>query len=164
MAGLLFGWEEWAALPSLGLPAMPAKIDTGARTSVLHAVQIEVFGSSSDLQVRFAVPATPGFNGPPLSCEAPLADRRRITASNGRAEVRPIVRTLLGVGEDVRTVDISLTDRALMTYRMLLGREALAAFGALVDPSRKRLRPRTGDAAGRWPEAGGSVSGPDGLR
>lgn len=168
MTGVLFGWEEWASLPALGLRPVLAKVDTGARTSVLHAVDVEVFGPPTDLRVRFTVPAAPGFDEPALICEAALADRRRITASNGRSEVRPIVRTVLAVGERERSVELSLTDRGLMTYRMLLGREALAAFGALVDPARMRLQaPPPEPLAGATPVvqgSDGSVSGRGGLR
>lgn len=141
MAALVFGWEEWAALPALGLPAVKAKVDTGARTSVLHAVALEAFGSIERPRVRFTVPPSPGDSEAPAQCEAELADRRRVASSNGGAEIRPIIRTALVVGGAERVVELSLTDRRLMTYRMLLGREALAAFGAVVDPSRTQLQP-----------------------
>lgn len=133
MSGLVFGWEEWAALPSLGLPAVRAKLDTGARTSVLHALEVEPFGPSGRPRVRFQVPEA---EGPGRECEAELHDQRAITSSNGRAEVRCIILTAIRVGAIERTVELSLTDRNLMTYPMLLGRRALAAFGATVDPAR----------------------------
>lgn len=140
MAGLVFGWEEWAAAPDLELPAVKVKIDTGARTSALHALEIEPFGPARTRRVRFLVHPSPDRPEAEAACEAPLLDRRPVRSSNGQAELRCFIRTRLRVGAVERTVELSLTDRGLMTYRMLLGRRALAAFGALVDPSRTGLQ------------------------
>ena len=88
MQELTFGWEEWIALPELGLPAIKAKIDTGARTSALHAHDIEVFGSDAKPKVRFNVHPVAGNEDIVITCSAPIIDRREVTSSNGESELR----------------------------------------------------------------------------
>ena len=122
---LNFGWEEWVALPDLGVPAIRAKVDTGARTSALHAFDIETFGSSSKPKVRFTVHPIPGRDDFVLPCSAPIVDRREVTSSNGEKELRYVIESTLGVNGDSWPIEITLTNRATMTSRMLLGRQAL---------------------------------------
>ena len=92
---LVFGWEEWISLPKLGLPAIKAKIDTGARTSSLHALEIETFGSNQNPHVRFMVQPVPGRTDLVIPCSAPIVDRREITSSNGESELRYVIETEL---------------------------------------------------------------------
>lgn len=120
-----FGWEEWVALPELGLPAMKAKVDTGAKTSALHAFDIETFGPASKPKVRFTVHPIPGRDDLVIPCSAPVIDRREVTSSNGESETRFVIETNLTVGGETWPIEVTLTNRAGMTSHMLLGRQAL---------------------------------------
>jgi len=140
MQELTFGWEEWVALPELGLPAIKAKIDTGARTSALHAHDIEVFGPASKPKVRFNVHPVAGNEDITITCSAPIIDRREVTSSNGEAELRYVISTKMDVGGETWPIDVTLTNRAGMTSRMLLGRQALTDHNTTA-PTEKRLQP-----------------------
>ena len=85
------GWEEWVNLPELGLPAIKAKVDTGARTSALHAVAIEPFGPAENPQVRFLIQPDPNNPNLELTCSARVVDRRDVTSSNGETELRFVI-------------------------------------------------------------------------
>ena len=125
MSTLQFGWEEWVSLPDLGLPALRAKVDTGAKTSALHAYDIETFGSSTRPKVRFTLHPIPGRDDLVIPCSAPIVDRREVTSSNGESEFRYVIASRLCVGEECWPIEITLSNRAGMTNRMLLGRQAL---------------------------------------
>lgn len=140
MQELTFGWEEWVALPELGLPAIKAKIDTGARTSALHANDIEVFGPASKPKVRFNVHPVAGNEDITITCSAPIIDRREVTSSNGEAELRYVISTKMDVAGQSWPIDVTLTNRAGMTSRMLLGRQALTDH-ITISPTEKRLQP-----------------------
>lgn len=122
---LQFGWEEWISLPDLGVPALRAKVDTGARTSALHAFDIETFGPASKPKVRFTVHPIPGRDDLVIPCSAPIVDRREVTSSNGEKELRYVIESNLSVNGDSWPIEITLTNRATMQSRMLLGRQAL---------------------------------------
>ncbi len=122
---LQFGWEEWISLPDLGVPALRAKVDTGARTSALHAFDIETFGSSAKPKVRFTVHPIPGRDDLVIPCSAEIVDRREVTSSNGDKELRYVISSSLEVSGQHWPIEITLTNRANMTSRMLLGRTAL---------------------------------------
>lgn len=119
------GWEEWVALPDLGLPALKAKVDTGARTSALHAFDIEAFGPASSPKVRFSIHPIPGEEEVSIPCSADIVDRREVTSSNGESELRYVIATTLRVGDRDWPIEVTLTNRGGMAYRMLLGRQAL---------------------------------------
>lgn len=140
MQELTFGWEEWIALPELGLPAIKAKIDTGARTSALHAHDIEVFGSDAKPKVRFNVHPVAGNEDIVITCSAPIIDRREVTSSNGESELRYVISSNLDVAGQSWPIDITLTNRAGMASRMLLGRQALTDH-ITISPTEKRLQP-----------------------
>ncbi|MBW4708667.1 30S ribosomal protein S6--L-glutamate ligase [Roseobacter sp. YSTF-M11] len=140
MDKLTFGWEEWVALPDLGLPAIRAKVDTGARTSALHAHDIEVFGPAAKPKVRFNVHPISGRQDVSITCSAPLVDRREVTSSNGETEQRFVIASTLSVGEQEWPIEITLTNRATMSSRMLLGRQALSDHIS-ISPTEKRLQP-----------------------
>ncbi len=123
--GIRLGWEEWLGLPDLGLPSLRAKVDTGAKTSALHAFDIEPFGAASKPRVRFAVHPIPGNTDLTIPCSAPVIDRREVTSSNGETELRYVIETMLDVGGTLWPIEVTLSDRASMTARMLLGRQAL---------------------------------------
>jgi ribosomal protein S6--L-glutamate ligase len=138
---MLFGWEEWVALPELGLPAIKAKIDTGARTSALHASSIALGSEDGIDVVRFTVRPIPGRTDIEVAAAARVIDRREVTSSNGDTEERLVIRTPLAVGGRSWPIEVTLTNRETMAYRMLIGRQALAGK-ALVDPSGSFVQPR----------------------
>ncbi|MEO1563774.1 MAG: 30S ribosomal protein S6--L-glutamate ligase [Pseudomonadota bacterium] len=125
MQNLNFGWEEWIALPDLGLPAVRAKVDTGARTSALHAVEIEPFGRSTNPKVRFLVHPIPENMDLMIPCSAKVLDQREVTSSNGESELRYVIETDLKVGDATWPIELTLTNRLGMSVHMLLGRQAL---------------------------------------
>ncbi|MEL7255152.1 MAG: 30S ribosomal protein S6--L-glutamate ligase [Pseudomonadota bacterium] len=124
-AQMQFGWEEWVGLPDLGVPALSAKVDTGARTSALHASDIEVFGPAAKPKVRFNVHPIPGREDFRIPCSASLIDKRDVASSNGEKELRCVISTNLEVNGQSWPIEITLTDRSTMASRMLLGRTAL---------------------------------------
>ncbi len=140
MDNLSFGWEEWIALPELGLPAIKAKVDTGARTSALHAHDIETFGSAAHPKVRFNVHPIAGRDDIVITCSAPLVDRREVTSSNGESEQRYVIETKLEVGGQSWPIEVTLTNRANLTSRMLLGRQALNDH-ITISATERRLQP-----------------------
>ncbi len=134
------GWEEWVSLPALGLPALRAKIDTGARTSALHAFDIEAFGPSSAPKVRFAIHPIPGRDDVSIPCSAPIIDRREVTSSNGESEWRYVIASEIVLGGHRWPIEVTLTDRSQLTYRMLLGRQALRD-DMIITPSQRFCQP-----------------------
>ncbi|EAQ01445.1 possible ribosomal protein S6 modification protein [Pseudooceanicola batsensis HTCC2597] len=122
---LRLGWEEWISLPELGLPSLRAKVDTGAKTSALHATNIETFGRAENPHVRFTVHPIPGRDDLQIACSAEILDRREVTSSNGDTEMRYVIRTPMEIAEERRPIEITLTDRRGMQSHMLLGRQAL---------------------------------------
>ena len=135
------GWREWAQLPDLGLPAVKFKTDTGARTSALHATDIDYFQRDSRDWVRFntqPVQHQPNFF---VACEALLLERRVVTNSGGQQETRPVIKTRLVVGDKTWQIKLTLTNRERMKFRMLLGRRAMT-HRCLVDPSASYLQGR----------------------
>ena len=139
----MLGWEEWLALPKLGLPAIKAKVDTGARTSSLHAFSIEAFGSAEHPRVRFGVHPIPGRDDVAVYCTADVIDRREVTSSNGESERRYVIRTPVLMGRRSWGIEITLANRETMAYRMLLGRQAVQG-DMVVDPAHSFLQPRLG--------------------
>jgi ribosomal protein S6--L-glutamate ligase len=136
----ILGWEEWVALPDLGLPAIKAKVDTGARTSALHAFFVEpVPGRTA--RVRFGVHPIPRRADIEIVCVAPVVDRRSVTSSNGDREKRYVISTPIRIGEREWNIEVTLTNRESMSYRMLLGRQAIGG-GILVDPASSFRQPR----------------------
>jgi ribosomal protein S6--L-glutamate ligase len=139
---IVLGWEEWIALPSLGVPAIKAKIDTGAKTSALHAEGIEPYRVGRLEYVRFKIRPAPRRSHICIDCAAPVLDNRSITSSNGIPEDRYIIRTDLTVSGRTWPIEVSLSDRRDMNYRMLLGRQALQSGDTLIDPGASFLQPK----------------------
>ncbi len=139
----VLGWEEWLALPELGLPAIKVKVDTGARTSALHAFSVEEIGSTDQPRVRFGVHPIPGRDDVAVYCTADVVDRRDVTSSNGESERRYVIRTLVRMGDRSWPIEITLANRETMAYRMLLGRQAVQG-DMVVDPAHSFLQPRLG--------------------
>ena len=137
------GGAEWAALPDLGVPAILAKIDTGARTSALHADQIEIYQTPDGPRVRFVVHPVTGRRDIMRRSDAPLIARRWITSSNGARELRCVVLAVVEIGSRRWLTEITLTNRGRMRYRMLLGRRAILD-GMVVVPRRGHRQPVIG--------------------
>jgi hypothetical protein len=137
----VIGWEEWLALPALGLPAIKVKVDTGAKTSALHAFLIEPFTDNGRSLVRFGVHPIPGRDDIEIFCTSPLVDRREVTSSNGDKEARYVIATPVTMGARTWDIEVTLTNREGMAYRMLLGRQAIRD-GMLVDPAASFRQPR----------------------
>ena len=139
----IIGWEEWLSLPGLGVPAIKAKVDTGARTSALHAFTIEAVGAGERPQVRFGIHPVPGRDDVAIFATADVVDRREVTSSNGERELRWVIRTPVRMGEREWPIELTLTNRESMAYRMLLGRQAIQE-DMLVDPAASFHQPRLG--------------------
>ena len=138
MAGdrTIVGWREWVRLPDL-LPdpadAVKAKIDTGARTSAVHTWERETFERRGERWVRFALHPRQRDDGHVVVAEARLVEEREVRSSNGETELRPVVETTLRIGAHAFPIELTLTTRDQMGFRMLLGRTAMAGR-LLVDP------------------------------
>lgn len=141
----MIGWEEWCALPGLGLPAVKAKIDTGAKTSALHAYKIRAFEENGQSFVRFKIHPLQRNNKLEVTCVAPLIDERGVTSSNGEHEVRYVIRTPMVFKNVSFEAELTLTSRHNMAFRMLLGREAIRRAKFTVDPAKSFLLGKIAD-------------------
>ncbi len=137
----IIGWREWLALPDLGIRAIKAKIDTGARSSALHTVGLAPFEKDGILKVKFGVHPLQRRKDIEVNCVADVVDRRRVTSSDGQSERRYVIRTTVAIGELRWPIELTLTDRKSMRFRMLLGRAAISDF-LLVDPAKSYLSGR----------------------
>jgi hypothetical protein len=132
---IVLGWREWVSLPDLGIKKIKAKIDTGARTSALHAFNIDKFRCHGKDKVRFDLHPIQRNDKKIIKCTADLIDIRLVTDSGAHRELRYVIETLLILGGLSHAIEITLTNRATMTHRMLLGRKALQHH-YIIDPSR----------------------------
>ncbi|WP_265570793.1 ATP-dependent zinc protease [Sphingomicrobium nitratireducens] len=144
------GWREWVALPDLGVEAVKAKIDTGARTSAIHAFGVTEHEDEDGALVRFALHPVQRRRLPEVKCQARLRDKRAVRSSNGKSEMRYVIETTARIGNEEFPIELTLTNRDEMGFRMLLGREALKRR-FLVDPGRSYL-------AGKKPASAGDNS------
>ncbi len=133
------GWRERLALPDLAVISVKAKIDTGARSSALHAFDIELFKQDDVDFVRFKVHPSQRNKKKVITAEAKLLEMRAIKNSGGQAETRPVIRTLVSTDDQQWPIDLTLTNRDMMGFRMLLGREAVRRR-FLVDPGQSYLQ------------------------
>jgi len=131
---MTIGWREWVSLPHLDVPAIKAKVDTGARTSAIHAVDIEPFTHTDGVDwVAFTVLPIQRDASIERRCKAPVLDVRTVTDSGGHRAERYFIETEIHIGSLVRQIEVTLTQRDNMLFRMLLGRTAMAP-GIAVDP------------------------------
>lgn len=121
----IVGWREWVGLPDFGVESMKAKIDTGAKTSAIHAFRITEFDRDGELYVSFYLHPVQRKKRPEVYCEAPVADRRAVRSSNGTEEVRYVISSALAIGAEVWTAEFTLANRDEMGFRALIGRQAL---------------------------------------
>jgi len=135
MNNLTIGWREWLALPELRIPAIKAKIDTGARTSALHAYFVEPFVKDGTQMVRFGVHPLQRRLDLEVVCEAPVKDYRSISDSGGHREMRYVIETEVVFGDQKNRIEMTLTNRDNMKFRMLLGRTAMTGMSVLPDKS-----------------------------
>lgn len=132
------GWREWVAINDLGVRWIKAKLDTGARSSALHAYDLERFERDGRTLVRFSVHPWQRSSSDAVVAELPVVDEREVRSSTGHPETRPVVELELGiVGRAVRA-EVTLTRRDEMGFRMLVGRQAMRQ-GFVVDPGRSYL-------------------------
>ena len=132
---LTLGWREWVSLPQLGIRQIKAKVDTGARTSALHAFKVRVFQEGDKERVEFLIHPTQKDNDTVVTCVADVLDRRTVTDSGGHKEERFVISTELAIGKFSWPIEVTLTARDDMLFRMLLGRTAIKNI-ARVDPAR----------------------------
>lgn len=140
----VIGWREWVGLPDLGVPPIKAKIDTGARTSTLHAFRIHPFDKDGVPYVAFFVHPVQHRRRPEVRCEAPVLERRKVTSSTGHSEMRYVIETTAELGGKSLTIELTLTNRSELGFRMLIGREAMRGT-FVVDPGRSYCMRRLKD-------------------
>lgn len=143
---LILGSTEWCSLPSLGLPHVLARVDSGAKTSAIHAFHIERFERDGHLWIRFEVHPRRKSRKVVVRSEARVLDRRLVKSSTGESERRYAIKVPLGLGGDQWEIELTLSNRDSMGYRMLLGREAMAGR-ALIDPGSSCLLGEQDDQA-----------------
>ncbi|NIO11307.1 MAG: ATP-dependent zinc protease [Deltaproteobacteria bacterium] len=134
----VIGWREWVSLPGLGISSIKAKIDTGARSSALHASEMEIFRRRGRDMVRFTVYPYQRNSRDRVVAEVELYDRRMVRSSSGDAHLRPVILTELMLMGERKSIELTLIDRSAMGFRMLLGREAIRG-DYVVDPGRSYL-------------------------
>ncbi len=134
----VLGWREWVALPTLGIESIKAKVDTGARTSALHAFHLQYFYEGDRWMVRFQVHPQQRSTERVVTAIAPVIDQRLVRNSGGHAEERPVICTEVEIGGDRWPIELTLTNRDMMGFRMLLGREAVRRR-FWVDPGKSYL-------------------------
>ena len=135
---IIIGWREWVGLPELGIKQIKAKVDTGARTSALHAFEIKPFSEGGVEHVEFHLHPMQRDLEIIQVCRAPVIDQRTVTDSGGHKEDRWVIATSVTIGPHTLPIEMTLTSRDEMLFRMLLGRTAIKNI-ALVNPARSYL-------------------------
>ena len=136
----LLGWKEWIVLPELQLPPIKAKVDTGAKTTCLHAFEINPEWIDDQEWIEFKVHPLQNNVDEIISCRAPVHDKRPVTDSGGHTEERYVIKTPIRVGDWQHDVEITLTARDNMRFRALLGRNAMISGHFIVNPGQAHLQ------------------------
>ncbi len=121
----IIGWREWLVLPDLNIHKIKAKVDTGARTSALHAFWVEGYKKNHQSWVKFTIHPIQHNTNIVIECDAPVKDRRMVTDSGGHKQYRYVIETMIQLGTHTFTSELTLTNRDTMVFRMLLGRSAI---------------------------------------
>jgi len=137
----VIGWREWVGLEELGGIEVKAKIDTGARTSAIHAFRVRPFTERGAPHVSFLLHPVQRRQIPQMECHAPVQDQRQIRSSNGQQELRYVISTLARIGDREWPIELTLADRDQLGFRMLLGREAIRRH-FVIDPGRSFISGR----------------------
>lgn len=148
----IIGWREFVGLPELGVPSIKAKVDTGARSSSLHAFELELFRQADADWVRFKIHPLQRSDTKLVAVTAPVVDIRRVKSSSGDSSLRPVILTSLAMLGEVWPIELTLANRDQMGFRMLLGREAIRGR-LLVDAARSFVGggpKRTFSPGGSW--------------
>ncbi|MDR9402423.1 MAG: RimK/LysX family protein [Halothece sp. Uz-M2-17] len=135
----LIGWREVIALPQLNIPEIKVKIDTGARSSALHAYAIEHYHQQGEAMIHFWVHPYQNNTQHSIEATAKLLEMRKVRNSGGVAQLRPVVETVVELGERKWSIELTLTNRDVMGFRMLLGRQAVRNQ-FFVDPGQSYLQ------------------------
>lgn len=130
----IIGNQEWCAFPELGIPAIKARVDSGAKTSSIHAFNISAKKVGGRDWVTFEIHPLQKNDKTLIRCECPVVDQRDVKSSSGTSETRYVISTPISLGDSVWDVQLTLSDRDAMGYRMLLGREAMNGR-LIIDPS-----------------------------
>lgn len=138
----IIGWREWVSLPDLGIPRIKAKVDTGARTSALHAFALHPFKEDGKDKIRFDIHPIQHDMTEVITCVADIIDKRWVTDSGGHKEERFVILTMLILGKRKIPIEITLTERDTMLFRMLLGRSAIRKK-FMVNPGRSFVRDKS---------------------
>ena len=133
------GWREWVALPELGINQIKTKVDTGARTSALHAFELRPFKEGNQDKICFDIHPIQGNADIIITCTATIIDKRWVTDSGGHKEERFVICTPIVIGNQTWPIEVTLTERDTMLFRMLLGRSAIRKR-FLVNPARSFIR------------------------
>lgn len=136
----MVGWREWVALPDIGIERLKCKVDTGAKTSALHAFEVETFEKDEQNWVRFSIHTDEHDLSKIQICEALIQDIRCVTDSGGNVSERFFIETTLEIGTHSLNIPVSLTSRDTMAFNMLLGRSALREAGFIVDPEKSFIQ------------------------
>lgn len=131
----IIGWREWVAIPDLGIHQIKAKVDTGARTSALHAEEIRIMKKGSKRFVRFKIRPFQRNAKIEIEARAPLVEKRQVRSSSGHETIRPVILIPVLLAGEMQSIEVTLVNRDMMGFRMLLGREAIRGR-FIVDPAR----------------------------
>ena len=138
----VIGWREWISLPELGLDKIKAKVDTGARTSALHAFALQPFKENNKNKIRFDIHPLQHDASKVVTCVADIIDQRWVTDSGGHREERYVICTPVKLAQHIWPIEITLTERDTMLFRMLLGRSAIRRR-FVVNPARSFKKSRS---------------------
>ena len=131
----IIGWREWVSLPDFKIDEIKAKVDTGARTSSLHAFNLEIYKRGNSEFVSFSIHPNQRSSNNEIRCRSKILEFRKIKSSNGLSEIRPVILTKIKLLEEIFEIEMTLTNRDEMGFRMLIGRESIRNK-FLINPSK----------------------------